>query len=226
MRTVGLILTLLILAYAGGYDQLHADLGLWMPTLTGFNDYLENHSAWKTTYPNAGPLLTFGYRHRWEGWFALGCDLAYWTTSTSVTDTPVLTDEGGTWYLTGNTHLHEMLFTVLPQFCLGNKDGFEFYFAPEISFVYIGITAKVEGAPTPQSAALVEDQGVLEGVGLGLGIQTGAYWKLSESLGLGGTIRYFTNDGESDFDLPEYYPEPVSIGFKGLAVSPRLEINL
>jgi hypothetical protein len=226
MKIASLILVLCIMAIGAGYDQLHTDLGVWMPSLSGLNDFMQNHSGWNTKYPTTGPLITVGYRHRWESFFALGGDAAYWTTGTSVTDQPVTDDQGGTWYLTGDTRLHEFWLTALPEFCFGNKDGFEFYIAPEISFVYVGITAKAEGAPSPEQAATVENQGIIEGTGLGVGIQFAGWWKLSESLGLGGTIRYITNDGKSDFDEPTYYPEPVSVGFKGFSIAPRLEINL
>ncbi len=226
MKIFGLLLVLCTLVLAGGYDQLHADLGVWMPSLSGLNDFMENHSGWNSTYPPSGPLLTFGYRHRWESFFALGCDAAYWTTGFSVNDQPVTDDQGGTWYLTGDSRLNEIWLTALPQFCFGNREGFEFFIAPEISYAYVSLTAHAEGAPTPQQAATVEDQGIIEGTGLSVGIQVAGWWKLSESLGLGGTIRYITNDGKSDFNAPEFYPEPVSIGFKGFSISPRLEINL
>jgi hypothetical protein len=226
MKIIGLLLVLCTFVLAGGYDQLHTDLGVWMPSLSGVNDFLKNHSGWNTEYPTTGPLITVGYRHRWESFFALGTDLALFTTSASVTDEPINDPSYGTWYLSGKTSLNELWLTILPEFCFGNRDGFEWYIAPEISLVDISLTADMEGAPTPQSEATYKDWGKVEGFGGGIGIQAGFTWSLSESLELGGTIRYATNDWQTDFDQPAIYPEKVWFGMKGLSISPRLAIDL
>jgi hypothetical protein len=224
MKTLCLFLILCTLAFASEYDQLHVDLGVWTPSLSGINDYLKNQSGWNTEYPTTGPLITVGYRHRWESFFALGADLAFWTTSTSVTDQPIDDLIYGTWYLTGKTSLNELWITILPQFCIGNNAGFEAYIAPEISLVNISLTARLEGAPTPLSEAIYKDWGEIEGSGGGIGIQTGFTWSLSQSLELGGTIRYATNDWKTNFDQPR--DDKVWFGMKGLSISPRLAINL
>ncbi len=164
MKPLSILLALTALTFAGGYDQLHTDLGVWMPSLEGVNDFLLNHSGWNTEYPTPGPLITVGYRHRWESFFALGADLAIFTTSASVTDQPINDPSYGTWYLTGKTSLNQLWLTILPQFCFGNRDGFEWYVAPEISLIDISLTADMEGAPTPQSEATYKDWGKVEGL--------------------------------------------------------------